>query len=181
MPHEDDGATAQSILRMKVRGRVRYVLIDENPISYHPPTEWPERQKSTMPPKMPEPANPREAAIQKVLQQLSLGLQAAIEMNLPTVAIAVGKAIDEAKWELEILAADGALNSGRPFSPETLATRWSCSAAHIRNLIKAGKLDGFWLGGQLLRIPAVEVRRFEKEGPKIAPSKGHLSGDGPAA
>jgi hypothetical protein len=171
MQKEDDG-TSQAVLHVKINGRRRYVLIDEG--TERPevrPERSPKMQKRAMPPRMPEAVNPREAAIQNVLQQLSLGLQAAIEMNLPTVAIAVGKAIDEAKWELEILAADGALNSGRPFSPETLATRWSCSAGHIRNLIKAGKLDGFWLGEQLLRIPAVEVRRFEKEGPKMAPVK----------
>lgn len=160
MSKRDDDARA--VLHVKVHGRRRYVLIEENKSQVERAT----RERNTMPPRASETINPREAAIHQVLQQLALGLQAALTANLPNVAIAVGKAIDEAKWELEALEADRPLNSGRPFTPETLSARWSCSAAHVRNLIKTGKLDGFWLGDQLLRIPAVEVRRFEKEGPK---------------
>lgn len=47
-----------------------------------------------------------------------------------------------------------------PFSPETLAQRWGCSAEKIRNMFHAGELNGFRLG-KLIRIPAAEVERIE--------------------
>ena len=47
-----------------------------------------------------------------------------------------------------------------PYSPETLAERWGCSAQKIRNMIHAGELAGFRLG-KLIRIPASEVERYE--------------------
>lgn len=48
----------------------------------------------------------------------------------------------------------------RPYSPETLADRWGCSAQKVRNMIAAGELAGFRLG-KLIRIPASEVERYE--------------------
>jgi excisionase family DNA binding protein len=48
----------------------------------------------------------------------------------------------------------------RPYTPETLADRWSCSAEQIRKMIHRGELAGFRLG-KLIRIPAIEVERFE--------------------
>ena len=48
----------------------------------------------------------------------------------------------------------------RPFTPETLAIRWSCSAEKVRQMLNRGELAGFRLG-KLIRIPAVEVERFE--------------------
>jgi excisionase family DNA binding protein len=48
----------------------------------------------------------------------------------------------------------------RPFTPETLAERWSCSAEKVRQMIHRGELAGFRLG-KLFRIPAVEVERYE--------------------
>ena len=48
----------------------------------------------------------------------------------------------------------------RPFSPETLAERWTCSAEKIRQMYRAGELAGFRLG-KLIRIPAIEVERIE--------------------
>ena len=40
------------------------------------------------------------------------------------------------------------------YTPAALAREWSCSERHIRNLVAAGQLRGFRLGGKLLRIPA---------------------------
>jgi excisionase family DNA binding protein len=56
------------------------------------------------------------------------------------------------------------INGGRPFSPETLADRWECSARQIRKMLTAGDLNGFRLGGKLWRIPAAEVERVECPG-----------------
>jgi excisionase family DNA binding protein len=50
----------------------------------------------------------------------------------------------------------------RPFSPETLAERWGCSAEKVRQMFHRGELAGFRLG-KLIRIPAIEVERFEAE------------------
>ena len=49
----------------------------------------------------------------------------------------------------------------RPYTPVTLAKRWSCTAAHVRNLVRRGEIEGFTLGGKLLRISAAEVERYE--------------------
>jgi excisionase family DNA binding protein len=48
----------------------------------------------------------------------------------------------------------------KPFSPETLAERWGCSAEKIRQMFHRGELEGFRLG-KLIRIPAIEVERYE--------------------
>ena len=48
----------------------------------------------------------------------------------------------------------------KPFTPDTLAKRWGCSATKVRQMIKEGELSGFRLG-KLIRIPAIEVQRFE--------------------
>jgi excisionase family DNA binding protein len=50
----------------------------------------------------------------------------------------------------------------KPFSPETLAERWGCSAEKVRQMFHRGELAGFRLG-KLIRIPANEVERFEAE------------------
>ena len=50
--------------------------------------------------------------------------------------------------------------SARPFSPETLAERWNCSPEKVRQMVRAGELQGFRLG-KLIRIPATEVERIE--------------------
>src|SRR5438045_23353 len=55
---------------------------------------------------------------------------------------------------------DARVPSDRPFTPETLADRWSCSAEKVRQMIHRGELAGFRLG-KLFRIPAVEVERYE--------------------
>ena len=48
----------------------------------------------------------------------------------------------------------------KPFSPETLADRWGCSAEKVRTMYRDGELAGFRLG-KLIRIPAAEVERYE--------------------
>lgn len=48
----------------------------------------------------------------------------------------------------------------RPYSPETLAARWGCSAEKVRIMYRTGELPGFRLG-KLIRIPAAEVERYE--------------------
>jgi len=50
------------------------------------------------------------------------------------------------------------------YSPRTLAERWSCSDGLIRKLIKEGRLAAF-RHGNLIRISAAEVARYETEGP----------------
>ena len=47
------------------------------------------------------------------------------------------------------------------YTPAMLAERWMCSERHIRNLINAGRLRCFRLGGKLLRIPVEAIEEFE--------------------
>ncbi len=48
----------------------------------------------------------------------------------------------------------------RPYSPETLADRWGCSAEKVRRMYHGGEIEGFRLG-KLIRIPADAVERYE--------------------
>ena len=48
----------------------------------------------------------------------------------------------------------------RPFSPESLAERWGCSAEKVRRMYHGGEIEGFRLG-KLIRIPADAVERYE--------------------
>lgn len=48
----------------------------------------------------------------------------------------------------------------RPYSPETLADHWGCSAEKVRLMCRDGELASFRLG-KLIRIPASEVERVE--------------------
>lgn len=48
----------------------------------------------------------------------------------------------------------------RPFTPDTLAERWDCSATTIRTKCNAGELPHFRLG-KLYRIPAKIVAEIE--------------------
>jgi excisionase family DNA binding protein len=52
------------------------------------------------------------------------------------------------------------MSADRPYSPETLAARWGCSAEKVRLMYRDGELAGFRLG-KLIRIPAAEVERYE--------------------
>ncbi|TRD03833.1 helix-turn-helix domain-containing protein [Mesorhizobium sp. WSM4303] len=47
------------------------------------------------------------------------------------------------------------------FTPAMLAQRWECSEGHVRNMIAAGTLPAFRLGGKLLRIRASDVEDYE--------------------
>ena len=49
------------------------------------------------------------------------------------------------------------------FTPETLAERWNCTDAHIRNLCGKDKIPNFRLG-RLYRIPSEVVLEIEKCG-----------------
>lgn len=50
--------------------------------------------------------------------------------------------------------------AAKPYSPETLASRWGCSAEKVRLMYHNEELRGFRLG-KLIRIPAAEVERYE--------------------
>jgi excisionase family DNA binding protein len=50
--------------------------------------------------------------------------------------------------------------TAKPFSPESLAERWACSAEKVRQMFHRGELAGFRLG-KLIRISAAEVERYE--------------------
>lgn len=52
------------------------------------------------------------------------------------------------------------MTAAKPYSPETLADRWGCSAEKVRLMYRNGELPGFRLG-KLIRIPAAEVERYE--------------------
>ncbi|WP_370874732.1 helix-turn-helix transcriptional regulator [Ancylobacter vacuolatus] len=45
----------------------------------------------------------------------------------------------------------------RPLLPKHVAERWGCSERTVRNMIRAGRLKHFRLGGRLLRIPLSAV------------------------
>src|SRR5690606_27469992 len=75
-----------------------------------------------------------------------------------------------------------AVMTGRPYTPETLAERWSCKPQHVRALLLRRALKGFRVG-KLWRIAADEVERYEREGESCAhesneppPSEGSTSG-----
>ena|SRR5690554_772324 len=48
----------------------------------------------------------------------------------------------------------------RPYTPETLAERWDCSAQHVRRLISQGQLHAFRVG-RLIRIRPEWVEEYE--------------------
>jgi excisionase family DNA binding protein len=48
----------------------------------------------------------------------------------------------------------------RVYTPAALARDWCCSERHIRNLVAAGELRAFRLGGKLLRITAEAAEEF---------------------
>jgi excisionase family DNA binding protein len=52
------------------------------------------------------------------------------------------------------------VNDQRPFTPERLAERWECSAHHIRNLCRRGRLGHFRIGKEY-RIPMHAVEEVE--------------------
>lgn len=52
------------------------------------------------------------------------------------------------------------MTAARPFSPETLAERWGCSADKVRRMYRAGQIEGFKIG-KLIRFSAAAVEQFE--------------------
>lgn len=48
-----------------------------------------------------------------------------------------------------------------PYSPDSLACRWNCSADLVRAMCDRGDLASFRLGSRLIRIAAAEVERYE--------------------
>ncbi|MGA0617419.1 excisionase family DNA-binding protein [Paracoccus sp. KR1-242] len=48
----------------------------------------------------------------------------------------------------------------RPFTPETLADRWECSATMVRNMAASGQIRSFRVG-KLYRIPHAAVEEYE--------------------
>ncbi|RKQ73493.1 helix-turn-helix domain-containing protein [Oceanibaculum indicum] len=50
----------------------------------------------------------------------------------------------------------------RPFTPESLAEYWSCSAQHVRDLIRKGDLPAFRVGN-LIRIRREDVVRYDQQ------------------
>lgn len=64
----------------------------------------------------------------------------------------------------------------KPFTPESLAERWDCSAANIRLLCKQGKIEHFRIGTKY-RIRADVVERIECGNPD---SQG-TGGDSPSS
>jgi excisionase family DNA binding protein len=49
----------------------------------------------------------------------------------------------------------------RVMTPKMLAELWHVSERHVRNLISAGDLPSFRVGGKLLRIRGADVEVFE--------------------
>ncbi|WP_082583460.1 helix-turn-helix domain-containing protein [Mesorhizobium sp. Root695] len=49
----------------------------------------------------------------------------------------------------------------RAMTPKMVADLWLCSERHVRNLIAAGDLPSFKLGGKLLRIRGEDVEAYE--------------------
>lgn len=66
--------------------------------------------------------------------------------------------------------------TAKPYSPQTLAERWGCSAEKVRLMYRHGELPGFQLG-KLIRIPAAEVERYECQNLIPSPDTGD---DGPS-
>lgn len=56
----------------------------------------------------------------------------------------------------------------RPFTPETLAERWECSAETIRLMCRNGQLASFKVG-KMYRIPAASVDAHESTKVEPAP------------
>lgn len=55
------------------------------------------------------------------------------------------------------------LDQRRPYTPDTLAERWRCSAETIRELCRTGQLQSFKVG-RMYRVPAAVVDAYEAGG-----------------
>src|SRR5262245_65548619 len=64
----------------------------------------------------------------------------------------------------------------KPHTPETLATKWRCSARHVRNLIHRGELECFRIGKLMrIRVEAVEEYECRKSTPSDTIAESSLS------
>lgn len=82
-----------------------------------------------------------------------------------TAPVAVGANADggsrhHSEDAVELHPAGFAVSPEPPFSISALADRWNCSEGAVRNRIKSGQL-GYFRVGNLYRVPAEEVARFE--------------------
>jgi excisionase family DNA binding protein len=53
------------------------------------------------------------------------------------------------------------MTTDRPLTPESLAERWQCTPAHVRNLCRRGDLPHFRIGKEY-RIPLHVVEGIER-------------------
>ena len=70
------------------------------------------------------------------------------------------------------------MTAEKPYSPETLAQRWGCSAEKVRLMCRDGEIASFRLG-KLIRIPAAEVERYECQATTPSPST-EINGQSPS-
>lgn len=80
-----------------------------------------------------------------------------VPLSRPATGRANGAGVKPASAHKEV---EAILAEAPPFSVRSLAARWDCSQGAVRNLIRAGKISHFRIG-DLIRIPAEEVGRFE--------------------
>jgi excisionase family DNA binding protein len=80
-----------------------------------------------------------------------------VPLARPAIGGVNGTGVKPASAHKEI---EAMLAEAPPFSVRSLAARWDCSQGAVRNLIRAGKISHFRIG-DLIRIPAEEVGRFE--------------------
>lgn len=67
---------------------------------------------------------------------------------------------------------------GKPFTPETLAEHWDCSAETIRQMVSRGELPAFRVG-RMIRITQKAVEDHECKNIESDGSMGDLSSHGP--
>jgi excisionase family DNA binding protein len=114
---------------------------------------------------------PRTAATAKAQRQIAEEFRRAKAFDVdtpPASAPAAAIAADSPKAESgSRLGGNGSRSqaglapaSEPPFTVRTLAERWDCSVGAVRSLIRNRALGHFRVG-DLIRVPADEVRRFE--------------------
>lgn len=106
---------------------------------------------------------PRTAATAKARRQIAEDIERAKAFDIATPSISAPPA-PMAEPEADGMAGRrqiaGPPPSEPPFSVRSLAERWSCSEGAVRSVIRNGELGHFRVG-DLIRVPAEEVRRFE--------------------
>ena len=109
------------------------------------------RRRSTVTPAPAETQRRLEAEVGNALEREG-------GSNSITPVSSVPAAEDAARTKAA--ASDGPHASARPFSVKSLAERWGCSSGTVHGLIKSGALAHFRVG-ELIRVTAIEVERFE--------------------